>query len=83
MPTPTLSLSLKHVPSDDEESCAVCGARFTSSEDSGSRVLSIAEAGHEPLRIVMCGGCCSKWSHGKTVTVASRAAPRVELARPL
>jgi hypothetical protein len=72
----TFSLSLKHVPSDREESCAVCQARFPSSEDSGSRVLSMAELGQEPFRILLCGGCHSKWSHGVTVVGRCGAAPR-------
>lgn len=78
----TLTLSLKHVPLDGEESCAVCRARFTPSEDSGSRLLSIDGLGQEPFRVVMCGGCYSKWSHGTTVGVTRDAAPRSESLVP-
>jgi len=70
----TLTLSLKHVRSDREQPCAVCGAAFVPSEDSGSRVLSIKAAGQEPFGALMCGGCYSKWSHGATVTANNAAA---------
>ena len=66
---PSLTLSVKHLPSDTEQPCAVCGARFASSEDSGSRVLSMKAPEQEPVIALMCGGCYSKWSHGTTVTV--------------
>lgn len=65
----TLTVSLVHVRSDREQTCAVCRARFVPSEDSGSRVLSIETPGEEPFSALMCGGCHSKWSHGKTVTL--------------
>ena len=78
----TLTLSLKHAPLNREESCAVCRARFTPSEDSGSRLLSIAGLGQEPFRMLMCGGCYSKWSHGTTVAVTLDPAPRSESLAP-
>jgi hypothetical protein len=65
----TLTLSVKHLPSDLEQTCAVCAARFVSSEDSGSRVFSMKGPEQEPFSALMCGGCYSKWSHGKTVVV--------------
>ncbi|HTI39101.1 MAG TPA: hypothetical protein VL484_16170 [Vicinamibacterales bacterium] len=65
----TRMVSLVHLQSDREHSCAVCRARFVPSEDSGSRVLSIETPGDEPFSALMCGGCHSKWSHGKTVTL--------------
>src|SRR5688572_3514061 len=46
---PSLTLSVKHLPSDTEQPCAVCGARFASSEDSGSRVLSMKAPEQEPV----------------------------------
>jgi hypothetical protein len=71
----TLTLSVIHVRSDREQPCAVCLAQFAPSEDSGSRVLSIKAPEQELVSALMCGGCYSKWSHGKTVTV------RTDLAR--
>ena len=65
----TLSFSLKHVPSQRDEPCSICGARFVAAEDTGSRVFSMAGREQEPLNVLMCGGCHSKWSHGKTVLV--------------
>jgi hypothetical protein len=65
---PSLTLSLKHLPSHTEQPCAVCGAQFAPSEDSGSRVLSMRTADQPPVTALMCGGCFSKWSHGTTVT---------------
>jgi hypothetical protein len=70
-----VSLSVKHLPSSHEEPCAVCGARFISAEDSGSRVFSMEAPAQAPFRALMCGGCFSKWSHGTTVTIRP-AAPR-------
>jgi hypothetical protein len=72
----SLTVSLKHIRSDREEPCGVCGARFASSEDSGSRVLSIKAPDQEAFTAMMCGGCYSKWSHGTTVTLRSNATPR-------
>jgi hypothetical protein len=65
----TLTLSVKHVPSDREQPCAVCGAAFASSEDSGSRVFSMKRPDQDSVSALMCGGCYSKWSHGTTVNV--------------
>jgi hypothetical protein len=65
----TVSFSLKHVPSQRDECCSVCGARFVAAEDSGSRVFSMLWSEQEPFSVLMCGGCHSKWSHGKTVLV--------------
>jgi len=65
---PSLTLSTKHIPSDTEQPCAVCGARFAPSEDSGSRVLSMKTGDQPAVTALMCGGCYSKWSHGATVT---------------
>ena len=69
----TLTLSVKHLPSDREQPCAVCSALFVSSEDSGSRVFSMKGPEQTPLSALMCGGCYSKWSHGTTVTVRASA----------
>jgi hypothetical protein len=64
-----LTLCLTRVQSGHEQPCAVCGAGFVPAEDSGSRLLSLMPADDEPLGVLMCGGCHSKWSHGVTVTV--------------
>jgi hypothetical protein len=69
----SLTVSLKHIPSDREEPCGVCGARFASSEDSGSRVLSIKAPEQEAFKAMLCGGCYSRWSHGTTVTLRPNA----------
>ena len=69
----TLTLSVKHVKSDREQPCGVCGAQFLPREDPGSRVLSIQAPEQAPLNALMCGGCYSKWSHGTTVTVRGSA----------
>ncbi len=69
----TLTLSVKHLPSDREQPCGVCGARFVSSEDSGSRVFSLKAPEQEPFSALLCGGCYSKWSHGTTVAVRGSA----------
>ena len=68
-----VTLSVRHAPFDDEQSCAVCGARFVSSEDSGSRLFSMRTTEREPFDALMCGGCYSKWSHGTTVTIRTAA----------
>jgi hypothetical protein len=65
----TITLSVKHVRSEREQPCGVCGAQLVPSEDSGSRVLSLEAAEQEPFSALMCGGCHSKWSHGKTVAI--------------
>ena len=64
-----LTLCLTRAQSAREEPCAVCGAEFVPAEDSGSRQLSLMPADQEPLSVLMCGGCHSRWSHGVTVTV--------------
>jgi hypothetical protein len=66
-----VTLSVKHMPSDREQPCAVCGAAFVPSEDSGSRVFSMTNAEQPPFSALMCGGCYSKWSHGTTVRIRS------------
>jgi len=63
-----LSLSLTRAQSAHEQPCAICGAVFVPAEDSGSRLLFLTPADQEPLNVLMCGGCHSKWSHGVTVT---------------
>jgi hypothetical protein len=65
MANPTLSL--KHVPSHDEQRCSGCGAEFVPSEDSGSRLLSVR--GDLSFAALLCGGCHSKWSHGTPLTL--------------
>ena len=69
----SLTLSVKHLPSDREQACAVCSAQFVPSEDSGSRVFSMKGPEQEPFSALMCGGCFSKWSHGTTVTFRAGA----------
>jgi len=70
----TLTISLKHVGSQREQPCAVCGASFVPAEDSGSRVLSLQAPAQEAFGGLMCGGCDSKWSHGATITIRANAA---------
>jgi hypothetical protein len=67
-----VTLSLKHVPSETEVACGVCGAAFIPAEDSGSRAFVIG-TGKQDFNAVMCGGCHSKWAHGATVRIRSRA----------
>jgi hypothetical protein len=67
-----VSLSLKHIASQTEEPCGVCGASFVPAEDSGSRALTIG-TGKQDFVAVMCGGCHSKWTHGATVRIRSRS----------
>ena len=71
-----ISLSLKHVPSQAEESCGVCGATFVPAEDSGSRGVTIG-TGKQDFVALMCAGCHSKWAHGATIRIRSR-----QLANP-
>jgi hypothetical protein len=66
----TVTISLKHQPAPEEQTCGVCGAGFIPVEDSGSRVLGL-KSGTQEFAFLMCGGCHSKWSHGATVTVRS------------
>lgn len=70
----TLTVSLKHVASQRNQPCAVCGALFVPAEDAGSRVLSIKAPDQEAVGGLMCGGCYSKWSHGAAVTLRPSAA---------
>jgi len=67
-----VTISLKHQPAAEEQSCGVCGASFVAAEDSGSRVLGL-KSGAQEFAFVMCGGCHSKWSHGATVRIRSAA----------
>ena len=67
-----VTISLKHIPSQEEQPCGVCGARFVPAEDSGSRDFTIG-TGKQDFRSLMCGGCHSKWAHGATVRIRSRA----------
>jgi hypothetical protein len=81
MMTP-LTLALSRVQSTREQPCAVCGAEFVPAEDSGSRQLSLVPSDQEPVSVLMCGGCHSKWSHGVTVTVRrSSELPVVQVLR--
>ena len=67
-----VTISLKRVTSEDEQPCGVCGAAFIPAEDSGSRAFTIG-TGKQDFVSVMCGGCHSKWAHGVTVRIRSRA----------
>jgi hypothetical protein len=69
------TVSLRHLALDRDERCSVCGAVFIAAEDSGSRVLTITNAGQEPFSALLCGGCHSKWSHGVTVTLRTTITP--------
>ncbi len=71
----TMTLSLKHVPSQQEQPCGVCGAQFVPAEDSGSRVFTMKPADQDVTTALLCGGCHSKWSHGTTVTLRSSGKP--------
>jgi hypothetical protein len=71
----SMTLSLKHAPFRDDQTCGVCGASFVPEEDSGSRMITMSSTGAEPFTALMCGGCHSKWSHGSTVTL--RPMPRI------
>lgn len=68
-----LTISLRHVASQRNQPCAVCGALFVPAEDSGSRVLSIKAPAQEAVGGLMCGGCCSKWASGATITIRANA----------
>jgi hypothetical protein len=65
-----VTLSLIHRPITEEQPCGVCGASFSPTEDSGSRVLGL-RSGPQEFAFLMCGGCHSKWTHGSTVTIRS------------
>jgi len=64
-----LTISLKHVPSQRDQPCAVCNANFVPAEDTGSRVISVKPPDQDVFGALLCGGCYSKWSHGQTVTL--------------
>lgn len=66
-----VTISLKHLASQEEEPCGVCGAVFIPAEDSGSRAFTIG-TGKQDFNSLMCGGCHSKWTHGATVRIRSR-----------
>jgi hypothetical protein len=68
-----VTLSLKHLASEAEEPCGVCGAAFVPAEDSGSRAFTIG-TGKQDFNSLMCGGCHSKWTHGATIRIRSRQA---------
>jgi len=63
----TITISVKHLASQDNQSCGVCDAAFIPAEDSGSRVLTMKRPHQEGFTGLLCGGCYSKWSHGVTV----------------
>jgi hypothetical protein len=65
-----VTISLKHHPAAEEQSCGVCGASFVAAEDSGSRVFGL-KSGAQEFAFLMCGGCHSKWAHGSTVRIRS------------
>jgi hypothetical protein len=67
-----VTISLKRATSEEEQPCGVCGAAFIPAEDSGSRAFTIG-TGKQDFIAVMCGGCHSKWTHGATVRIRSRA----------
>jgi len=66
----SVTISLRHQPASEEQSCGVCGASFIPVEDSGSRMLGL-KSGTQEFSFLMCGGCHSKWTHGATVTIRS------------
>jgi hypothetical protein len=70
----TLTVSLRHVPSEREQPCAVCTSLFIPAEDSGSRVLSVKVPDQDAFGALLCGGCHSKWSRGGTVTLRQKTA---------
>jgi hypothetical protein len=62
----TVTISIKHIASRDNQPCGVCAAVFVPAEDTGSRVLSM-NGRQDAFAGLLCGGCYSKWSHGTTV----------------
>jgi hypothetical protein len=70
----TLTTSVKHVPSRQNQPCAVCAAIFIPDEDTGSRVFTMQAPQQEAFVALFCGGCYSKWSHGTTVTLRQNGA---------
>jgi hypothetical protein len=69
LPVDTLTISVRHVASLENQRCGVCAASFVPAEDTGSRVLSMKEANQDGFAGLLCGGCYSKWSHGTTVAL--------------
>jgi hypothetical protein len=65
-----LTVSLRHVPAEHDQTCGVCGEAFVAAEDSGSRVLGV-KSGAQNFSFLMCGGCHSKWVHGAVTRVRS------------
>ena len=65
----TMAISVKHLASRDSQLCGVCAAPFIPAEDSGSRILSMKRPHQEVFAGLLCGGCYSKWSHGKIVAL--------------
>ena len=68
----SVTVLLSHISGDKEHVCTVCGAAFVPSYDSGSRRLSIT-GGDASYDAVLCGGCHSKWAHGKSLTLRETA----------
>jgi hypothetical protein len=64
-----VTISVRHLASSRNQSCAVCSALFVPAEDSGSRVFSMKALEQDVFEALFCGGCYSKWSHGMTVTI--------------
>jgi hypothetical protein len=67
-----VTISLRHAPESEEQTCGVCGATFVPAEDSGSRILGL-KSGPQEFGFLMCGGCHSKWTHGTAVRIRSRS----------
>ena len=65
-----VTISLRHLPAEQEQTCGVCGHAFVAAEDSGSRVLGL-KSGAQDFAFLMCGGCHSKWAHGSIVRIRS------------
>lgn len=65
-----VTLSLKHHPTGEEQTCGVCNASFIPGEDSGSRVFGL-KSGTQEFAFLMCGGCHSKWVHGSSLRIRS------------
>jgi hypothetical protein len=65
-----VTISLRHQPAHEEQSCGACGAPFVPAEDSGSRLLGL-KSGSQEFSFLMCGGCHSKWAHGASMRLRS------------
>ena len=65
-----LTISLRQQTSQSQMSCGVCGASFIPAEDSGSRMLGV-KSGTQEFDFLLCGGCCSKWTHGAVIRIRS------------